>query len=465
MRRVKLLIFIVIDLLIFLLLLLFNGYFKYTPEQMSWIALIVSVYILISFLPLNKGFGVIFLFHIIYIIAVFGRTILQFCFNYIPSTSYFDSLKAYSSEILSKAILLGINSLIFLHLGVLLKSLFYKKSRYFEKTIYKSNIHEINALKITGVAIFMLAFFPAIFEFYLKFAGKSIPSQDLNTLIGMFSSLMLPSLILLMVTSKNKWFFRIGVCYYFLQIFWGGRGEPILSIVVLTYIYYKYINKHKLTFRTRIMYVLVSILILNLFVVIKELRKYHFTVWITDLHIIYTNILFNSNPILEIVYEIGVALSPIAATIQLVPERIPVQYGKTFIYSLLTAFPDFLSIRSETINKFGNVPSLIASYAGASFGGSMLQDFFINFMWLTPLLMLLVGYLLQTYSYKLAFEKSIPKVIFYSLLLSPILWWPRSSLGFMFRYVFITLGLPLLLYQFFMSFYLKNQKKKLKNTI
>lgn len=458
MSNMKLYFIILFDFLMAIIIFTANNYLNLLPEHLSWVSLFVSVCIIISFFPIKKGEGVTLTFIIIYIITTFGRAVLQYNFDYKPSTSYYNSFAAYTKNEISSALLLGVYSLIFLHLGMMLKRL-RKKTLNLNQPVFKYNNYQIKALNMTGLILIMIGILPAIIEFYYKFTGRHLPGQDFNTIISSLSGLMLPSFIIFLITTKSKWFYYIGLLYYFPQLLWGQRGDPILNIVILTFVYYKYINTRKLKVLSKLAYLIGGVLTLNLFVVIKELRKFPTSVWIKDLPQVFIDTLFKSNPIFEIIYEVGVALTPVAATIKLVPEIIPVQYGKTIIYSIFTAIPDYFGIRPEIMSEYGNVSTLIATYVGSAFGGSMLQDFFINFMWFTPVLMIVIGYLVQAYSFKLNSEQRITKIVFYCVLLSPLFWWPRSSLGYMFRYIVTTTCLPIIIYLFFKSYFLKREVK------
>ncbi|MDN6842691.1 MAG: O-antigen polysaccharide polymerase Wzy, partial [Staphylococcus equorum] len=197
---------------------------------------------------------------------------------------------------------------------------------------------------------------------------------------------------------------------------------------------------------------------LNLFNIIKEMRKLPANIWLNDLPSLFVDSFVNSNPILEVVYEIGIALAPTAAAIEYVPSLINVQYGKTILYSITTAVPDVFNIRPQVMSIYGNVGSLLSTQADSQFGASILQDFFVNFMWATPFFMLIVGFLVKKFSRKLAYEGDFVKLVFYSSLIYPVLWWPRSSLSYILRYFFTAVVIPMLLYYFLKKIYYQREK-------
>lgn len=433
---------IIFDLLIITVLFYLNNIKQFSVSEMSFIALIVSLYILLIQLPLKKGEGFIYSFYFVYIACLFSRAILENVFSYSPSSWFFDSFQFYSDIELVKAILLGIYSLVALHMGMLINRIVRSNKKVYVETI----VQNVNTLKTTGWIIFVIAIIPSLINYknqFLSFNSESI-NQNTETLIGMLSSLMLPFFIIMITTYKTKIPFLFGLLYYFPQLLWGGRGEPILSITILMFLYYKYVGDFK---RVKIIfYGIASFATLNLFAVIKEVRSLPIGEWINKLPNLYIEKLMTSNPVFEVLYEVGVALAPTAAAIKLIPEDLSIQYGKTIIYSISTAIPDIFNIRPEVMSMYGNVPNLISNISGASFGGSILQDFYLNFMWVTPIVMVFVGIMLAKYSNYIKEEKDIVKISFYIILMFPILWWPRSSIGFLFRSAFVTASIPLFIY-------------------
>lgn len=440
---------VIVDLIIISLVFFSSKSLDMTIEKVSFISLLVSLFILFIQLPIKKGEGFIYAFFCVYIVCIFGRGILKYTFGFTPSTWYFDILQFYSDREIIQAFLLGIYSLLTLHIGLMFCRLFLQN----RIEVKEANKKDIKILQVTAWVIFSIAIIPAIITYSSEFLGASNITNDVGTLIGMASSLMLPFFIIILTTYKSRMAFVVGIFYYFPQLLWGGRGEPILSIGILVFLYYKFVNNKKIRVLKLTLFSLLAIAILNLFVVIKEVRGLSFSQWIDELPTLYLDKLLNSNPVLEIVYEIGVALAPTAATIRLVPEYISVQFGTTILYSLTTAIPDLLGLRPAFMSEYGNVPNLISQKSGSSFGGSILQDFFINFMWLTPVIMVLIGILIARYSNLISLEVNLVKISFYIILFYPILWWPRSSLGFLFRYSFITIVIPVVVYYLLKIFF------------
>lgn len=453
---------IIIDILFFVFFIMINTLINLSNVNFSLLSLILVVYIILSLLPIKKGDGFVLSFLLLYCIFIFGRAILQYVFNYVPSTDIFDSFNMFTSEQINQALLLGGLSLLGLHLGVLLKKLNFNSINEKTKNIDDNNrIKEINfiALNMTGWLIFGIAIIPAILNYVSNFSNQNSIDTNSTTLLNMLAGLMLPFFIILMINKRKNWTFYLGVIYLFPQFFWGGRGRPVLQLAILFYIYVRFIRKEKFKISSVLLLGSIGIFLLNLFVVIKENRSLPLNSWIENFFPIYLETLKESNALFEVIYEIGVALAPTAAVIKFVPELIPIQYGKTIIYSIFTAVPDILGIRPTVMDRYGNIPNLISLYAGSSFGGSILQDFFVNFMWFTPVVMIIVGFILAKYSHKLSFEQNPSKVVFLCILIYPVLWWPRSSLGFMFRNVFVTSALPFSIYIYFKTYLIRRWGK------
>lgn len=454
MNRVLSLFISIIDIILFLLLLLMIYNVDLGLAGISLIAIIISIYIIVSIKFSVNNSVITLIFLIVYAVSIFGRAFLQYKLSYIPTTSSFDSLRMFSTQAIYQALVLGITSMLGIHVGILLTN--YNKTNLREKRNISdtANNKYIFSIKMTAKLLLLISIVPAIIIFISEFIGIALPG-GLSTTLKMMEGWLLIYFIINIVVNKSANHFWLGLFYYFPQLLWGARGEPIIYVVILYYLYNRFINKKTISFIKGIILAIVTVLILNLFVVIKDYRNIELSQWFANIPQIYFDTLVNSNPILEIIYEVGVALAPTVAAIQITPEILPVQFGKTFLYSIFTAIPDFLRIRPGFMTELGNMPAFISNYYGAAFGGSILQDFYVNFMWLSPLIMVVVGFLIQKFSEKISIETNEVKIVFLSVFLYPLFWWPRSSIGFFFRNIFVTVFIPLLVYLLCLEFYKK----------
>jgi oligosaccharide repeat unit polymerase len=107
------------------------------------------------------------------------------------------------------------------------------------------------------------------------------------------------------------------------------------------------------------------------------------------------------NPLIAIVYEMGSTLRTVAHTIQLVPETRGFDFGLSYLYAALTAFPNLFWDIHPTVARglaahwlVSTVSPTLAS-VGGGYGFSFIAEAYLNFGWVgVSVLLLLLGALL-----------------------------------------------------------------------
>lgn len=427
------------------------------------IASLVSIFIITWAVKSRKEIGIVaVIFVIVYYCCVFGRITLIYVFNYETDT-YFDSLYIFSEEALTKAVVFSTLCFIGIHIGMVIKR------KKFEDTYtiacnYEKSENTIIALQNTKNIIFLITIIPVIVEYIMMFLSRTgyfiMESNNLLTAISILSNLFSIWLIIEIAVDKNKTAYYIGLFYYITTLFWGGRGKPILMIITLMMVYDKFIKKKEYTFFSKITLYAGAIGIATLFTAIFMIRDEGIFYIFKNLWATFTYILGNKNPILELIYEIGVAIGPITATMEHVPEYLDYQYGLTILSSILGMIPDPIGFFPYDIRWRMNIPIYFYGLYNTTWGGSILQDFYINFSYFSVFFLIFVGIFVVKISsylskYKINSNMSLPRYLFYASLIFPILWWPRSSLGFFARYFGTVCVIPLVI---FLLFYSRNKK-------
>jgi hypothetical protein len=443
--------------LLFLLLKVNYNAVNYSTKGLCLVSLAVLVYILLSWrFCRRKLTNPVIWFIIFYFICIFGQVFIRFVFE-IQLHNFFDVLKTYSISEINDAIILSTLSM----LGIATGALFFNR-RINKDTYQKDNL---NIVKYFAWFLLIIAFIPG-FYYYLNDlqnvlqggykAVYSDASFGYGSILKRIGNLLPLSLMMLMVVNKSKNLFILGILFSGSQMLFGNRGLPILEVFTFLLLYNFYVKKIN---RKNILQILLSsYIVLYLFTVIRSYRNISLRDWIFD-STVWHSILIEKNPIIEVVYELGTAIAPTISAINLFPDVINFQYGSTFFYTIISSVPDFFGIRPEHIEKFGNIITIIAEKQGSAFGGSFVAEVFSNFGWVTPVFMILGGYLIAAFAQWCFKDKTIVLNVLAWYLMVNLLWIIRNSTATFanaFTYAFI---FPLVIYWLFKKVFVQKKAR------
>ena len=453
----KVFVFIIINTLTVLIACLYWNSAINNLYDSCIIALVFSIVALIEIATCSKEIGVIgIVFTIIYICCHFGRVVLIQIFSYESNYYLYNSFKFFEQNEMPTAIMLACISLPIMLIGLLISS---------NKHMYRDRFSEVPhvddylieekkdaAMRVMSNIVFFISIIPAILnyieDFMFKYVGISIFSTHLASLIGIIGNMIAIPIIYYVYKGKSRTIDVLSLMYYVTWLFLGGRGKPICMIVTLLILITK--RKSNSYFKTGKLKIAVgSYIVSSAFIALAHVRGKGLEFLTTNFMPSFWECLTTKNPLAELSYELGVAIAPLSAMIAQVPSHISFQYGRTFFLSLLGMIPGIGMILPESITKYMEVSVLISNVYSEAWGASILQDFYINLGFFAPILMLFVGIIVANLSYTAENinRYSIAKVVFSMAFVFPVLWWPRSTLGYITRYFGTVVVLPWLIYK------------------
>ena len=162
--------------------------------------------------------------------------------------------------------------------------------------------------------------------------------------------------------------------------------------------------------------------------VIRSSRGNGVKEWINNIQSLMKENMMESNPIIEVFFEMGTAIYPTAYTIDVIPNKQPYIYGKTYLLSLLSVVVVNTSESEGSLAYEMSVAQQIGDIAGVPFGGSYIQEAYANFGWLSPIFMILLGMGLEILNKKILCSNRTIEIVLIAYFLNAMLWTIRNSL-------------------------------------
>jgi hypothetical protein len=167
-----------------------------------------------------------------------------------------------------------------------------------------------------------------------------------------------------------------------------------------------------------------------------------------------------NNPIKQQLIEFGSTIMTLGLAIRYIPSHTSFYYGSTYVYSLLTVFPNIGGFLNPVLANIKTATILQNYYPGA-LGGSFLAELYLNFSWLGIVGSAIFGFIIAQIDYKsyLAIVKrKYFSLINYANLITILLWFVRSSFSEIPRKVEVIIIFPALIYFVLMSFGIKKER-------
>ena len=406
----------------------------------------VSLYIIVSMFLSRKDKGIVsFVFSIIYHACAFGRVSLVYLFKY-KSEYYFDTFNrfAFTEKELSTAVYLC--TLCFI--GVFCGTLISIKSR--GDTLKDYDYLNRKSLLFTANILGVITVLPSILDFINEFSKKytngSLFTGNVATSIGILSDMFCISIIIWVLLLNSNRIDYLFLVYFALQLVLGGRGKPICMIVTILIL--RHIRYGKGLKKKNVILVCLGVFLgTALFATLARTRSRGWEYLSQNFLSVFIESLFSNNPLFEIEYELGVALAPLIGLMRYCPSVLNYQYGMAILYSFFCMIPDAFGIVPVRIKSLGNIATIITNVNSTSYGASIVQDFYFNFGMLAPVFIIPAGVFIRKVSDALRPGNKIKTstLVFLSALIYPILWWPRSSLGYFSRYIGTVILIPFIM--------------------
>lgn len=435
---------------------------------------IIYIYIILTSLIRKKTHGYFnTIFCIVYYIFLFGRVTLQYVFNYSTDNyadvfARFNLISAYNAVVLALLFFIGIHAGMMLRKGNRYRSK--KKDNILKENEVYSDNSEIALIKTSNLVL-LVSTIPLIINYIWQFLIElNIQSEPVGmmghlfTLIGILADMFFICILIQLVLKKKHWVFYVSTVFYASMMTWGGRGKPALIILLLFIIYIKNVKPVKFNLINVLLGYIALSLTSSIFLTIQNLRVFGTSYLINNFFSGFIESITTTNPILEILYEVGVALSPLIQIMEIVPAYIDYQYGSTIIFSAMAGIPGLSKIIPESLSWQANVPAWISKITGTTYGGTMAVDFYINFGYFSIIAAVVIGWFINmisesAYNYEKSKSVTMGRYVFTIALMLPIIWWPRSSLMYFFGYVGRTWFIPLIIYKYYNKKYVSNRQK------
>jgi hypothetical protein len=221
-----------------------------------------------------------------------------------------------------------------------------------------------------------------------------------RTLIAQF---MLPGILLLAATSGGRRGIRrfslvLAAMYVLSYLFMGYRGAAGAAIAAYAWIWHSRIRKLPL-------YPSLAAGMIVIFVVFPMIRLHRSAIGEDRLSWrgFMATLENYDNPATASLREMGSSMATIANTMDLVPNDREFEYGKTYFFAVLTVVPNIFGTPRHPSVERGTASAWLArtvSYRSAASGGalgySFIAEAYLNFGWIGPLVVILLGYLLAS---------------------------------------------------------------------
>lgn len=443
MKNKKVSLNVIITILVWLIV--FSIKYQYDSQNIELnisiatiIGVLVNLYCVISILIIEKTiYSPYILFQVLSIIFLYGQLICRDLMG-INITEMFDVRNLVSTNGIIEACFLIMYCQLSLHLGVLAYKIL-KKKKINNEIQNEQQEFQLRALKRVGYLLLIISVIPAFYELILRF-NSAISSaydglQETNT-YGIYSILnkLIPffkiSLLCLMLGYKenkniSKFILVFGIAFYAVQIFFGNRGIPLISIITLIWLYniaVKRIDKK--------LFVILLICLIPITAIISVIRENRIQSgmynWIFNIGSLMQEKIIEKNPIVETIYEMGTAIYPTAYVIDKVPEKMDYQYGKSYVLSVFSIITVNITNEKNNLVYEMNAVAQISELAGSSFGGSYIEEAYVNFGWLSPLFAFLVGVMFEILNRKINSSKALINLALIAYFLNPLLWTVRN---------------------------------------
>lgn len=318
---------------------------------------------------------------------------------------------------------------LFIYLGMFFPVVLKKtKTRWFDS--YKLSTKQ---LKIFAFLIILLTFPIQLYSDFnkliLAFSSGYLATYNFS-LSGVFiqiSAFYIIGFIILMIINKDNrkstFIYLFIMLYQAINMFSGNRAKQVLSMLIVSFIYFilmKKLSLSKRNYKKFLLLVLSCYILMNCIINISSLRV---NIGSDPIGFIYSCFIPQKNILVAIFDEFGYTLY----TVVLEMDRLThFSKGLTYVGSLITIFPTIFPVQREIIDFSNFVINL--NYGGI--GGSIIGELFYNFSWIGCIIGVFIGILVNWVSslFTSAFkQRNYFLFSFFILPASSLLWWIRDS--------------------------------------
>ena len=442
--NVKIFIFLAITILVFISIYFVFGNLDGISVgdellvKCSYISLFVWLFCVITCLINKTAFNnLYFLYLIMYGIFIFGYIICKYVIGYVDNSA-FDLNEYVTIDYLAKGSVLSIYCLLGMHIGYLLKII--RSKNNIEDKILDNTDNRIRYDIMKKLAIIFLIFsvpfvltstiddfrLASIYGYQGVYSNQKVGLASISSKIEPFFYI---GLLMLIGSYKNeekkaKKVLIFIILYNFILMFLGSRGLNILRILVALVFYHYKIKKFKL--KNFIVIGAVCMIILLFIPIIKSFRKYGLKEWLPNINEIIEETM-EDNILLNSISEMGGAIFPTASSIEYVDINGEYKYGTTYLYGFATLIPNFGTTEHSALSK-SDTQAMVSKYFGLSFGGSVVQEAYINFGWFSWIFMIILGYIITGISDRFINSKDPIVYPLFCVFMVNFLWTIRNNI-------------------------------------
>lgn len=411
-------------------------------KELSFISLAIwGIFVINCMMNKVSISNLYFLYLLMYGVFIFGYIVCKYILGYID-TEAFDLNDFIRKEYLAQGIILSIYCLIGLHIGYLSSQLIKKEKESQKRKKKNENVYnmEISQKVMKNIAILLIIIslpfmivstindfrVASIYGYEGVNSTTKVGLASISSKIEPFFFIGLMLLMASYVPNKNKcrMILIFIIAYNFILMFLGSRGLNILRMLVALIFYHTKVKKFN--YKNMIVACILVIFLVNVMSIIKSFRRYGLNEWLPNIDEIIVNSM-EDNAILKIINEMGGAIFPTAATIEYMEDIGEYKYGTTYLYGLTTFIPNLSNSVHSAVAK-SDTQAMVGNYFGLSFGGSAVQEAYINFGWYSWILMIILGYILSKISNKILESNNLTAYALFCVFMVNFLWTIRNNI-------------------------------------
>ncbi|WP_053584251.1 O-antigen polysaccharide polymerase Wzy [Lysinibacillus contaminans] len=324
--------------------------------------------------------------------------------------------------------------------------------------------------KNIGMILFLIGIIPMLYidisKINLFLNGNYLDTFQVGApgfvyIIASFTDVGIMMLLLGNKDNKKKatLIFGIVIIYKGILMFTGGRGEPILFLLSLFFIYFRFIRIKKIKPKQFIFNLILVYICGFVLTFISQIRMMSINNIETMMQLMKKSFI-DFSPF-SVIAEFGGTIITLGISMDFFSSTGDFQYGSNYLVSLLNIFPNLGGVLDFTIPKtiyVNNFPPFLRTFLG----GSYLGEIYYSFGILAPFFVTIIGMVVGYVSLKIQDLFNQNRFILMSILLilfPNLLWWTRAYFVDMIR-EFVWTSVFIMI--FFMLF---ENKYKLKTKI
>ncbi len=376
---------------------------------LSLILLLLLVWVLWSWKSLTNSWFDPYSMFIVAAVLFHGGQVFLMAFS-LNNTGLLSKL--FRDHVLIEALYLAIFGIAAFHLGALLIAYIrrYPSNRDPNKKTHTSDPPNITLVHTFGWIMILLAIFPAMIVvrdglqvtqssgYFGLFQQDSV--VGIGSIANILAAFLVPGALFIVVDSKEKPLNQIIsaviiLTYSASQFLLGFRAQGAMPLFAYVWLWHRTVRKLPKSF----LFGSGLILLLIVFPFVKLTRNLSGNQWL-DYSTWIKVFITNSNPVTDILSEMGASLSTVAYTLELVPLARGFEFGGTYLYAFLTILPNlFWRVHPAIAHGLAAdwlIQTVDPTFAriGGGMGYSFIAEAYLNFGWLgTPIILAIIGLL------------------------------------------------------------------------